>query len=144
MAFNVKKGWPFAHPFEHSGAPKVGEAIVAGMAIKRDANGELVKAAGAAKEVSFMALNNQSDFSVQEANSLPFLIGNAVVMTDQYAVDVYAPGDELIVDSANPGKLKKRGLDVVAPTWGWVDAVEDHDGIEMLVIIKPAPMGKAS
>lgn len=140
---NVKKGWPLAHPFEHSAKPKIGEAIVAGMAVKRDANGELVKADGTVLEVSFMALDDQAAYDVVEADRLPFAIGNMIVMTDQYAAGVYAPGDSVVVDSGNPGMLKVGPGGAGEPTWGWVDSLETIEGVAMLSIIKPAPFGEA-
>jgi len=144
MAFNVKKGWPLGGALEDSAKPKAGEGIVAGMAIKKDSSGELVKATGAALEVSYMALDNQDAFDVVEADKLPYILGNAIVQTDQFVAGAYAVNDALQVSTvgAEAGKLVVH-TGGTAPTWGWVDELVTVDGVSMLSVVKPVPMGEA-
>ncbi len=145
MAMNVTKNWPLGGALEDSAKPKALEGIIAGMAVKRDAAGELVKADGTAKEQAYFALDSQDAFDVIEADRLPYILGNAQVQTDQFVAGAYAPGDELQV-SVTGGEegLLKVHLAAGAPTYGWVDAVETVDGITMLTINKPLPMGAAA
>jgi hypothetical protein len=145
MAMNVTKNWPLGGALEDSAKPKTGEDIIAGMAVKKDAAGELVKADGSSKEQAYFALDSQDAYDVIEADRIPYILGNAQVQTDQYLADAYAPGDELQVSATvtEEGLLKKH-LGAGAPTYGWVDAVETVDGIVMLTINKPLPMGEAS
>ena len=142
MAFNVKKNWPLGGALEDSAKPKDGEGLVSGMFVKKDANGELVKADGSADEVAFMLVDNQDAFDVVESQRVPYIIGNAIVQTDQYEVDTYVPGDKLEVSAATPGKVRKA-TGGGAPTIGWVDGLETIEGLAMLTIIKPIPMGEA-
>lgn len=145
MAMNVTKNWPLGGALEDSAKPKAGEGIIAGMAVKKDAAGELVKATGAAKEQAFFALDSQESYDVIESDRIPYIIGNAQVQTDQYLADTYLPGDELAVSTVGgeEGLLKKH-TGGGEPTYGWVDGVETVDGVVMLTINKPIPMGAAT
>ena len=51
MAMDIFKGWPLDGALNDNAKPKDGEGIIAGMAIKKDANGELVKADHPAHEL---------------------------------------------------------------------------------------------
>jgi len=144
MAMNVTKNWPLGGALEDSAKPKVAEAIIAGMAVKLDLAGELIKADGTALEDAYFALDSQDSFDVVEAEKLPYLVGNAQVQTDQFVADTYAPGDKLQVASgADAGKVKKH-TGGTAPTYGSVQATEVVDGLTMLTINKPIPLGKAT
>ena len=146
MAFNVVKGRPIGGALDHNVAPTAGEGIVAGMFVKRDATtGKLVKADGSAKEVAMFVLDDQGAFDVQEADSLPVLIMNALVETDQFIAGVFAPGDELQVSvtGGEEGKIKKHLL-AGAPTVGWVDDTVTVDGIPMIRLILIGPIGAAA
>ena len=145
MAMNVTKNWPLGGALEDSAKPKDLEGIIAGMAVKKDASGELIKAVGAVKEQAYFALDSQDAFDVIESKRIPYILGNAQVQTDQFVAGAYVPGDELQV-SVTGGEegLVKVHLGAGAPTYGWVDAVEVVDGVTMLTINKPIPMGAAS
>lgn len=145
MAMNVTKGWPLGGALEDSAKPKAGEDIIAGMAVKKDSSGELVKADGTAKEQAYMALDSQDAFDVVEALRLPYIIGNAQIQTDQFVAGSYSVGDELQVsETGGEEGLVKVHTGGTAPTYGWVDKVETVDGVTMLTINKPDPMGTAS
>lgn len=151
MAGNVKKGWPLGCALEDSATFTDGAAIVAGMAVKKDAStGKLVKATGAAKEVAFHALDRQAASDVETSGKLPYIIGNAICTTDQFVAGTYTPGDELIVKglvTGAEGKVKERSGatgEAAAPTYGWFDRFEVIEGVNQMVFIKPVPNGKAS
>ena len=85
---NIKKGT--AHSLQQSdkiGNAKSGEAVVAGMLVRIDSNGDVVKgvsAQGVADTLGF-AINNQTDGDVLESGKIGFILldGNSVIETDQ-------------------------------------------------------------
>jgi len=143
MSMNVLKGWPLGVALEMSYPPADGEAIVAGMAVKLNVAGELIKATGAAKEVASMALDAQSAFDVVESGKLAVLIGNAMIQTDQFVAGAYPIGTELEVSAVAPGLVRVKTV-ATAPTYGWVQGTAVVDGVTMLTILKPIPFGVAA
>ncbi|RTL07839.1 hypothetical protein EKK58_01440 [Candidatus Dependentiae bacterium] len=85
---NIKKGT--AHSLQQSdkiGNAKAGEAVVAGMLVRIDSNGDVVKGVtsqGVADTLGF-AINNQADGDVLESGKIGFILldGNSVIETDQ-------------------------------------------------------------
>ena len=134
MAMDIFGGWPLDGALHGNAKPKASEGIVAGMFVKKDANGELVKADGTAGEKAFFALENQSDYPVIEANKMAYIIANALVLTDQYDTgEVYGYDTNLMADSGNPGKVKPHGGGA-QPVVGFSDGKVTRDGIEYLKI----------
>lgn len=110
MAMDIFKGWPLDGALNDNAKPKALAGIVAGMFIKKDANGELIKATGAANEKTYFALENQSDYPVTAADKMAYIVSNAIVLSDQYdTTETYGYDTRLMVDSGNPGKLKPHG-----------------------------------
>jgi hypothetical protein len=142
MAMDVIKGWPLDGALNRNAKPKDGAGIVAGMFVKKDAVGELLKADGVAGEVAYFSLENQSDYSVIGADSLAYVVGNAMMGTDQYdSTKVYGYNTPVMVDNANPGKVTPwvaatpgpGDSPVVATTDGFVT----RDGIDYLILLIP-------
>lgn len=131
---NVKKG-P-AHSLYQSdfvGATKDGEGVVAGMLVRRDTDGSIVKgvssAANAAKERLGFAINNQTDSDSLSSRKIAAysLDGASVIGTDQVTGTLNAVnfpvGAEIAPDAANAGFVKIAGSgDRVI---GEVDSVEE-------------------
>lgn len=134
MAMDIYKGWPFDGAINDNAPPKSGEGIVAGMAVKKDSNGELVKANGAVGEKAFFAMNDQASLDVVHSKSLPYIVSNAIVLTDQYIAASYTTGQGLEVSSASPGSLKALGT---APLFGYFDGFVTRDGIDFMKVIIP-------
>lgn len=136
MAMDIYKGWPLDGSLNDNAKPKDAEGIVAGMAIKKDANGELVKADSTASEKAFFALESQSDFVIDGAKKMAYVIGNAVVLTDQYDItETYEYGTDVMADSGDPGKLTP--WITPAPKYGYTDGFVERDGITYLKVILP-------
>ena len=134
MAMDIFKGWPLDGALNDNAKPKDAEGIIAGMFIKKDANGELIKATGAAGEKAYFALENQSDYPVAAAGKMAYIVGNAIVLTDQYdGAGAYGYGTELMVDSGNPGKIKVHGGGA-EPVIGFSDGKITRDEIEYVKV----------
>lgn len=92
---NIKKGT--AHSLQQSdrvGTAKAAEAVVAGMLVRIDSNGDVVKGVtsqGVADTLGF-AINNQADGDVIESGKIGVLLldGNSVIETDQAAAAITA------------------------------------------------------
>lgn len=139
MAFDIFRGWPFDGALTDNLAPKDGENIIAGMIVKRETPstaGLLIKATGAADEVGYMAIQNQSDYDVRFSGKMPVMVKNAIVLTDQYVTtDTYQYGSKLQVGSAgDAGKLKLH-TGGAAPVWGWADGIVIRDSISYLKVV---------
>ena len=133
---DIYKGWPLDGAINDNAKPKDGEDVIAGMVITKDANGELVKAVGAANEIEFFALENQQDFVVSQAKSMAYIVKNAIVLTDQYDTSkVYAYGIPVKVDSTNPGKLTPWTSGDTEPIFGYSDGKVTRDSVEYLKVI---------
>jgi hypothetical protein len=131
MAMDLYKGWPFDGALNDNAKPKASEGIVAGMFIKKDANGELIKATGAAGEQVYFALEDQDAFPVEAADKMAYIVGNAIVLTDQYTATGIIQGSELEVDSGNPGKIKLQASgDII----GWADGTVVRDELTLLKV----------
>lgn len=134
MAMDIFGGWPLDGALHGNAKPKAAEAIVAGMFIKKDANGELIKADGTTGEKVYFALENQSDYPVIEADKMAYIVANAIVLTDQYDTgETYGYDTTLMVDSGNPGKVKPHGGGA-QPVIGFSDGKVIRDGIVYLKI----------
>ena len=134
MAMDIYKGWPLDGSLNDNAQPLAGEVIIAGMAIKKDANGLLIKALGAAGEKAFFALENQADFAVVGAKKMAYIVGNAIVLTDQYiAAGITGYGQELEVSTValEAGKLRLR---TTGPLYGWHDGTVVRDGVTYLKV----------
>ena len=140
MAFNVKKGWPPKDAaIEDSVKPKLSEAIIAGMLVKIDSNGELVKSDGTADEIALFALDSQAARDVQEADKLPVLYGPAIVQTDQFIAGSYVKGaTNLEVDATQKGYVKVHSGGA-APKVGRFLRTVTVDGVSMIEYFKPVP-----
>ena len=82
---------------------KTGEGVVAGMAVKLDSNGQLVKCDGTAGELVMVATKSQTDHWVEDGGKIECLMGNAAFCTDKFISTSLTPGCRVQVDSANPG-----------------------------------------
>lgn len=114
MALNIKKGT--AHSLQQSDKianAKSGEAVVAGMLVHIDSNGDCIKGVsgtsgtyGVGDLVGF-AINNQTDGDVIESGKIGYYVidGNSVVETDQAASAItagnYPVGTALTGNGAN-------------------------------------------
>ena len=134
MAMDTYDGWPLGGSLNDNFVPKAGEAIIAGMFVKRDAQGELVKADATTGEKAFFALENQSDNAVIEAKKMAVITHNATMLTDQFQADTYGYDTDLMVDNANPGTVKPHGGGA-QPIVGHSDGYLTRDGITYLKII---------
>ena len=140
MAMDIYKGWPFDGALNDNAKPKLDEGIIAGMAIKKDTNGELIKADGTPGENAFFALENQADYSVQAAGKMAYIVSNAIVLTDQYDNLVEYPYQAPVqADPANPGKFKPwvtADPDPDPPIYAKADGFVTRDDIQYLKLIK--------
>lgn len=139
MAFDIYRGWPFDGALTDNIAPKDGENIIAGMIVKRETPstaGQLIKATGAADEVAYMAIQNQTDYDVRFSGKMPVIVKNAIVLTDQYVTgDPYQFGSKLQVASGgDAGKLRVH-TGGAAPVWGWADGFVVRDSVTFLKVI---------
>jgi len=134
---DLYKGWPFEGAINDNAVPKTGAGIDAGMAIKKDVNGELIKADGTAGEKAYFALDSQlTDLVVTGARSLAYIVGNAIVLTDQYdTTKVYGYGTEIMVDAGNPGKFTPWLAG--SPVFGHSDGFVTRDEVTYLKIVMP-------
>ena len=136
MAFDIYRGWPLDGSIHDNAPPKEGEGIIEGMAVKKDANGELVKADGTAAEVAGMSLKSQADLDVAFADSMPYVLRNAIMYTDQYVGgETRAIGDALQVSSGGEAGLFKLHTGGAAPVFGTYDGEEIRNGKTMIKII---------
>jgi predicted RecA/RadA family phage recombinase len=99
MALNIKKG--IAHSLQQSdklGNAKAGEAVVAGMLVHIDSNGDIIKGVSgssgtfAVGDLVGFAIQNQTDGDVIESGKLGYYVidGNSVLETDQAAATINA------------------------------------------------------
>ena len=136
MSMDIYKGWPLDGAINDNAKPKDAENIVAGMIIKKDANGELIKATGASDEREFFALENQQDYVVSQGKSMAYIVKNAIVLTDQYDTSkTYSFGTPVKVDSGNPGKLTPWTGGDPEPIFGYADGKVTRDSVEYLKVI---------
>lgn len=134
MAWDTYKGWPCDGAINDNAKPSDGAGIVAGMAVKYDANGELVKADGTQYERAFLAVANQSDPDVGFSQVLPFIKKNAIIFTDQFINAVFTMNQNLEVASGgNAGKFQEHAGGN-APIVGYYEGREDRNGVEMIKI----------
>jgi hypothetical protein len=134
MAWDIYKGWPYDGAINDNAKAKDGEGIIAGMAVKYDANGEMVKADGTQHERAFLAVANQDDPDVVFAQKLPFVKKNATIFTDQFIDAAFTMNQNLeIASGANVGKFQEHAAGV-APIVGYYEGREDRNGIEMIKI----------
>lgn len=111
---NIKKGT--AHSLLQSdkvGNAKANEAVVAGMLVRIDSNGDIIKGVasqGVADTLGF-AINNQTDGDVIESGKIGYIMldGNSVIETDQTDTTInasnYPIGTRLAGDTTT-GKVK--------------------------------------
>jgi len=99
MALNIKKGT--AHSLQQSdkiGNAKAGEAVVAGMLVHIDSNGDIIKGVSGSSgtfgvgDLIGFAIQTQTDGDVLESGKLGYyqLDGNSVIETDQAAAAITA------------------------------------------------------
>lgn len=134
MAFDTFDGWPIDGALTDNVKPKDGEEIIAGMAVKKDATGELVKADASAGERVFWAVQDQDDADVEAAGKMPTILTNAVILTDQFEAGAYAGNAKLEVSGTTPGVVAELGggteIDGV-----FTDGKITRDGIEYLKVV---------
>ncbi len=146
MAVNVDRGWPLEQSsIQDNFPPKAGENIIEGMLVKIDANGEVIKANGAQKEVTWLSIDSQSAADVRGSNKIPLLAGPIIYSTDQFITATYTFGMELQVSTtAGQEGLLMPHTGGTSPTVGWVNRVSiEHDGASMLQVLKPMAFGTA-
>jgi len=132
VAFDTFYGWPNDGSLNDNAQPKDGESIVAGMAVKKDADGLLVKADGTAGENVWWAVNDQSAFDVESSASLPIIAKNAIILTDQFEAGDYTENKKVQVSTTSPGLVAPVAAGIVV---GTSDGRINRDGIEYLKII---------
>lgn len=137
MAFDIYKGWPFDGAINDTAKPDSAAAIVAGMFIKKNPGGELIKADGTANEAAFFALQDQASYNVVFSQQLPYIVKNAIVLTDQYVTFSYTIGERLQVSAISPGKVSNH-LGAGAPVIGYYDGTVRRDGVDYIKIILAA------
>lgn len=128
--FDIYKGWPFDGAINDNAEPLAGQDIIAGMAIAKDANGKLIKAVGTEPRV-FWCIENQDAPPVQFAGVMPYIVGNAIILTDQYDTTAdYTVRPQLMVDRGmgKAGKLIAWDADVAKPVVGYHDGFLERDG----------------
>lgn len=133
MGMNVIKGWPIGEALEDSAIPFPGATIEAGMFLVKVPHptiaGEVcVRPANTGDNNGpfLFALDSSSAFDVIDSNRIPFLRGNAIVVTDQTgaafahtnanigaAVYIAAPGEDGMILSAG----------AAADALGWFDGL---------------------
>jgi len=140
MAMQIYSGWPYDGAITDNAEPTASEGILAGMAIKKDSTtGKLVLADGTVGEVSFFALKDQDDTDVVFSKSLPYIVKNATVYTDQYVADTYSINDPICVSTgighAEDGLYRKYvdGVDT-APVVGYYDGSRTFDSVVFIKI----------
>lgn len=137
MAWDIVKGWPYDGALNDNAVPKDAENIIAGMAVKKHTDGELIKAVGAANERAFVAIANQAALDVTFSKSMPYVWGNMIYLTDQYVAQNYVMGENLEVSPGNPGKLQKYTAGV-PPIFGVYDGQVTRDGINYIKVVLKA------
>jgi hypothetical protein len=134
MAVDIVFGWPYNGAISYHGKPKDAENIIAGMAVKRHTDSEIIKATGAANEAAFLVLQDQSSVDVVFAKSIPFIVKNAIILTDQYMADNYVIGEPLQVSTGTAGLLAKKTVPT-SPVFGVFDGWEVRDSLTMMRVI---------
>jgi hypothetical protein len=132
--FDIWKGWPYDGALNDNAEPLAGEDIIAGMAIAKDANGKLIKAVGTEPKV-FWAIENQDAPPVQFAGVMPYIVSNAIILTDQYdATADYTVRKHIMVDRGmgREGKLVPWDADAAKPVVGHHDGFVERDGYTYL------------
>jgi len=136
MAMQLYQGWPFDGTITDNLPLTTDEGIVAGMAIKKDATGKAIKAVGAADELIYFAMQDQTESSVAFSNALPVSCNNYILYTDQFVAASFAQDDKLeIGDTANEGKWMKHAGGA-KPIAGRYDGTEQINNKEMIRIKK--------
>lgn len=136
MAMQIHSGWPYEGAITGNAEATDAEGIVAGMAVKKDPGTEkLVLADGTEGELSFFALKDQADNDVVFTKSLPYIVKNAVVYTDQYTAGVYAIGDPICVDEGDPGKFRKWIAMDTNPIIAYYDGVRTFEEVDFIKLI---------
>ena len=136
MAMDTYKGWPLDGALNDNIEPLDGAGIIAGMAVKKDAAGKLIKADGTAGEQAFFSLEDQEDYAVVGAKKMAVVVSNAIMLTDQFdAGGVYGFDTDIQVDAAaNAGKFKPH-TGGGAPVFAKSDGKVTRDGKEYLKLI---------
>lgn len=124
---NVLKGWPNAHASEASYPVLTGQDIVEGdfvmldddgagnpvwrLALSTDAQADLDHRGGQALDT-----NTAFGYDVRYTGKLPVVRSNYVAQTDRFSAGTYAPGGQLEIDPARPGRLRPQVAGAVAAT----------------------------
>ncbi len=148
MGFNVVKGWPIGEALEDSSIPFPGVTIESGMFLKKVPH-PTVSGQSAVRPVDIaggddntntnlvmFSVDRSAAFDVIDANRIPYIVGNAIVETDQLeagatftAADV---GDPVYVSDAEPGKLTNTdpgGADtIIVGYFDGLTTLEDING----------------
>jgi len=145
---NAKKG-P-AHSLQQTdfvGNAKTGEAVVAGMLVRLDSNGDIVKAGAAASATATdavnaslygFAANNQTDGDVIESGKIGAyaLDGASVIETDQAVATIttgnYPVGTQIIPDATATGLV--RAYVANGKVIGTVESIRNIRGTAMVAI----------
>lgn len=145
---NVKKGT--AHSLQQSdfiGEAKANEAVVAGMLVLEDANGDIVKAGATASATPTdavnvakygFAINTQADGDVIESGKIGAyaLDGNSVIETDQVAETINASnfpvGEPIIPDVTATGLVRSYAAN--GKVIGYADGIRTIRGTTVLAI----------
>ena len=141
MAIDYLKGYPW-DCISHQGKLKPDENILAGMVVKENASGEVVRCDGTAGEQSFFAKENDTAKDVIFVKKLPYVMTNVVVLTDQYydndgAITINK-GDNLAAgDTAYTGlAILHPGGASTKPVIGKFQGFYLRDGINYMAISK--------
>lgn len=134
MAFDIYDGWPYGASTKDHAPAKADENIIVGMMVKK-VNGEMVKADGSAGERAFFALDSSEKEDVKFSRSLPYLVGDYIVLTDQFLAAAYVQDSPLqVAGGGNAGKITLHAGGA-APIIGYYDGMVTRYGITFLKII---------
>jgi hypothetical protein len=133
--FDIWKGWPYDGAINDNAEPLAGQAIEAGMAITKDVNGKLIKATGAEPTV-YWAVEDQDAPPVVMAGVMPYIVKNAIILTDQYSAlgtyDLTAP--QLMVDAGTPGTVIDWDSNPAHAIVGYYEGTVERDSVTYMKI----------
>lgn len=128
MSVDNYKNYP-DRVLEDSYTAKTGQAIVEGMMVVRDANGDLEKAVGADDEYAMLAMNNQSDRFGENANKINCVKENGSFLTNQFKVGPsYVYGGKLQVSAAGG----EEGIITIHDAGGTRPVIGRYQGIKVM------------